>query len=279
MTPDALKHAVERIQMDEDMRARVLRRSLDQEKETIMKKKPKIAIIAAVAAAVAVLSVTAFAAVRSQVLISWTNENDTYETLSQAQEALAATGSSLTLPESFSNGYAFAGAAMEHQAVTEEATENDQTPAEFTDEGDIFSLPESGMADNLRCTYEKGDSDVSLSAVDAAQMPLDEENAVVAEVGGHKFCFIQNTIAVESTEAAAIEDGEPQEDAEIQNDGYQTENIVTVEDGSLVEGSGVTLQSPAILQWQEDGKVYTLTNMDGTLTQAELIQMALELCK
>lgn len=284
MTPEALKHAIAQVQMDEDMRTRVLRRSLDRETEDSMKHTTfRKRVIAAAAVAVMALSVTAFAAFKSQVMLSWVDETYTYDTISEAQKALADTGSKLTLPEKFSNGYAFAGAALEHQATTEEgsATETENGQVFSGENGITFSVTPDSLTSNLSCTYEKGDSEVSLSAIDAAQCSLAEGNTAAAEVGGRKFYFTNAAIAVERTGAAVVQDGDSQRETAVYPDGYQAETTVTVVDGSLVEGSdeNVQLQTPGILQWQEDGKVYTLTNLDGSLTQAELIQMALELCK
>ena len=56
MKPDALKHAVEQIEMDEAMQARVLRGSLDYGKEhnTDVYKRQAVIVVVAIVAAVVV---------------------------------------------------------------------------------------------------------------------------------------------------------------------------------------------------------------------------------
>lgn len=251
MTPDALKHAIKQIKMDETMQARVLRRSLDYAKEhdTMKQKKSwkRIAIIAA--AAVIVLSATAFAAVRSQVFVSWSDGSYLYQTIDEAQKAMEQAGGTLSLPEAFSNGYTFKGAYQDHQM----AAEAQESGAK--DNGMVFTFMDGTQQEGLTCDYSRSDETVSLSAAKADSPAQDAagENSQILELEGVTFLCSEDSVASVSTTATG--------------------------DGSVVESSGEPQEGLSrSVSWQVEGVSYQLSQLDGSLTWNELCQMALELC-
>lgn len=276
MTPDALKHAIEQIQMDEDMRARVMRRSLDHKKEHSMKHSKKIkGILIAAAVAVMALSITAFAAARNQVFITWADDTVSYDTLDEAQAALDAQGSNITLPETFANGYAFAGANLEHQAVGEEDeaapeddviySSEDSTIMAVTDGMDVITYTFSGQQDSISCTYEKGSSKVFLSVTDLGTYwdGIDPNDAIQA--GGYEFYYGESN--ADASEALATE---------VDDAGIPTATTVTMSDG---DAEDLTPGTSRCLMWEMDGKTCMLSSLDDSMTRDGLIEMALELCK
>ena len=257
MKPDALKHAVEQIEMNEAMQARVLRRSLDYGKEhnTMQQKRnyKRIAVIAV--AAVMALSVTAFAAVRSQARVLWMDGNSTIENMAEAQQALKDTGSNVTLPEQLADGYTFAGANVTHQMLAEESGQDAQEVSEGED-GTVFTFVDGSEERGVSCVYRKGDEEVALDASKLDDLLYDEETAEcdVVELEGQTFYYSEGDTVTATTMTA--EDG-------------------VVEDSSM-ESRGGTFRS---VSWQKDGISYSLSQLDGSLTREELVQTALELCK
>lgn len=273
MTPKALKHAVEQIEMDEAMQARVLRRSLDamEEHDTMKQKKnyKRIAIVAV--AAVMALSVTAFAAVRNQVKVIWTDESDVITSLSEAQEALAGTGSKLTLPEQLPGGYTFESADISHQMMAEEQElpENKQLIQRTdSEDGIVYSFAGETAEDGVACTYKKNGDAVRL---DASKSPdsIDSEGCNVVEKNGITFfCSSGETVAVSSV---AVEDGDLPEDFDPAD--FDPEAL----DGSAmdVDTQDGTYNS---ICWAMDGITYSLSQLNGDLSHDQLIDMALVLC-
>ncbi len=176
--------------------------------------------------------------------------SSSYDTVSEAQAALEDQGGTLALPERFSNGYAFAGAALERHAIAEEASggapmENDQIIKR--EAGLVYTIPDGTWQDGLSCTYEQAGERVTL-CISGAGLP-EEEAGQWTEAGGHRFCYTED--AVSTASAAANEDGSAAETDQ--------------------------KHSARSLLWQDGGKQYSLTQLDGSLTRTELIRMALEL--
>ena len=266
MNPDALKHAIEQIEMDETMQARVLRRSLDHRKEhEPMKKKPRIAIVAVAAAAVMALSVTAFAAIRNQVQVIWTDAGATIDTLSEAQEALAGTGSKLTLPQALPGGYAFKNAQISHQMTAEEQDAEDIQNVQTLEgeDGIVFSFVGDTGSDGVACTYDKDGETVLF---DASKLPMDMdcEGCDIVEKNGVTFyCCSGETVSVSSV---AVEDGDLPEDFDPAGPDLSAMDVDT---------QTGTYRSVC---WTVDGITYTLSQTGGSLTQDDLLEMAAELC-
>lgn len=270
MTPHALKHAIEQIEMDETMQARVLRRSLDHRKEPTMKKKHYRIAIAAVVAVMA-LSVTAFAAVRNQVKVIWTDENDTINTLSEAQEALTGTGSRLTLPEALPGGYTFKNAEISHQLMAEEQDlpENGQVIQRTdSEDGIVYSFNGQAAEDGVACTYEKDGADVHFDAVKSTD-GIDSEGCNVVEKNGITFyCSSGETVAVSSV---AMEDVDLPEDFDPED--FDPEDLdLSAIDTDTQDGTYCSVR------WIADGVSYSLSQLNGDLTHDQLIDMALALC-
>lgn len=260
MTPDELKHAVKQIRMDEMMQARVLRRSLDHRKELEPVKKKNYKRIAIVAvAAVLALSVTAFAAARNRVLVSWSGQDSAIETLSDAQQAMDSAGCDLTLPETFSNGYAFESASVAKQMMAEETDTDVKAGQQISSEdGMVFTFVggDGAAQESVSCDYRKGGETVMLQASKLGpdfDMIEDED---MVELEGHKFFYSENT--VDAVAMVATEDG-----------------MTEVDDSAVDQAAQSTSRN---VSWQSGGTTYFLSQLDGTLTKGELLQMALELC-
>lgn len=258
MTHDEFHRAVSRIDSQE-IQARVLRRSLDYAKEFDRmkpKKNYKRIAIAAVAAVMA-LSVTAFAAVRSQVAVIWSDAANTIADLAEAQQIWQDTGSKLALPEKFSDGYTFAGANATHQMMAEEQGETPENGQVLENEdGTVFTFVGEQAESGVSCVYRKDGEEVTLDANKFYDGLIYDENVAecdVVELEGQTFyCSEGDTVAA---------------------------TMVTAEDGAVVESS-VEPQSGTYrsVSWEMDGVSYSLSQLDGSLTQEELCQMALELC-
>lgn len=252
MTPEQLRRAVAQIENTE-LQARVLRRSLDYGKEQEpMKTKRHIGRMAvAAAAAVLVLSVTAFAAVRSQVAVRWSDAENTIVDLDEAQRAWQQVGSKLTLPEALYNGYTFAEARTTQQMMAEE-----QPPAsEEGQDGIVYKFVGEQADAGVSCIYRKGDEEVTLDTNPLDDLLYDAETDAcdVVELEGQTFyCAEGDTVS---------------------------STMVTVEEGTVVD-SGMETQTGTYrsVSWQKDGVGYSLSQLDGSLTREELCQMALELC-
>ena len=253
MTPEQLRHAAAQIENPE-IQARVLRRSLDYGKEQEpMKTKRHIGRIAVgTVAAVLALSVTAFAAVRSQVEVLWADP--AIEDLAEAQQTLRETGSKLALPEELGD-YTFAGANVTRQMTAEEQTDTPENGQVLEGEnGMVFVLNGEQSESGVSCVYRKGDEEVSLDTVKLDDLLYDQtaEECDVVELEGQTFyCSEGDTV---------------------------TATMATAEDGvvSSTESQGGTYRSVA---WEQDGVYYSLSQLDGSLTREDLIDMALELLR
>ena len=270
MTPDALKHAVEQIHMDEIMQARVLRRSLDHRKEhDTMKQKRNYKRIAIVAvAAVMALSVTAFAAVRNQVKMTWTNLSAEVHTLSEAREMMEAAKINMTLPETLPGGYAFKSANVAHSMLAEEKDPAEETQSLTDENGFFFTLNGTAGEDTFTCTYEKDGARVCL---DAGRTPTDlsAEDCETVEKGGMTFRCVEGGTTSVST--AVMTDADVPEDFDPEN--FDPEELdLSAIDMDTQEGSHCSVF------WEKDGISYTLFQLNGELTRDQLIDMALALC-
>lgn len=270
MTPKALKHAIEQIEMDEAMQARVLRRSLDAMKEhdTMKQKKnyKRIAIVAV--AAVMALSVTAFAAVRNQVKVTWRDINAEVTTLSEAQEIMDAAGIDLTLPETLPGGYAFESANVARSMMAEEVEEPENPKILTGDNGIVYTFSGVDGGDAVACTYAKGEEKVMLDA-DKATVGIDSEGCTIVEKNGITFyCSSGETVSVSSV--AVAEDALPADfdPADFDMEELDTSAMdVDTQDGSY-----------SSICWMMDGTLYSLSQLDGELSHDQLVDMALALC-
>ena len=270
MTPKALKHAIEQIEMDEAMLARVLRRSLDamEEHDTMKQKKnyKRIAIVAV--AAVMALSVTAFAAVRNQVKVTFTDQNAEVTTLSEAQEIMDAAKIGLTLPEALPGGYAFesANVARSMMAEVQEPAENPQI---LTGEnGLVYTFSGETGNNAVTCTYAKDGEKVMLDA-DTAPLDMDAADCDVVEQDGVRFyCSEGDTMAV----TTAVMDSADVPDDFVPEDFDPEDLDLSAVDMDTQDG---TFRS---VLWTADGVTYSLSQLSCSLTRDQLIDMALALC-
>lgn len=272
MTPKALKHAIEQIEMDEAMQARVLRRSLDamEEHDTMKQKKnyKRIAIVAV--AAVMALSVTAFAAVRNQAKVIWTDQSSVITSLSEAQEALTGTGSKLTLPEALPGGYAFDHAEISHQMMAEEQDMPENLQEIQTLEGEdgiVYSFMGETAQEGVACTYEKDGTEVRFDAAKSTD-GIDSDGCSIVEKNGITFyCSSGETVSVCS---GAVETGDLPEDFDPADFDPADLDLSAVD----VDTQDGTYRS---ICWTMDGITYSLSQLNGNLTHDQLIDMALSL--
>lgn len=203
-------------------------------------------------AAVLALSVTAFAAVRSQVAVLWADP--AIEDLAEAQQTLRETGSKLTLPEELGE-YTFAGANVTRQMTAEEQTDTPENGQVLEGEnGMVFTLNGEQSESGVSCVYRKGNEEVSLDTVKLDDLLYDQDQTTaecdVVELEGQTFYCSEGDTA--------------------------TATVATAEDGvvSSTESQGGTYRS---VVWEQDGVWYSLSQLDGSLTREDLIDMALEL--
>ena len=255
MTPQELKHAVEQMDLSQDMQERILYRSLTAGKEAPMRKKKrwKRAAVAAVAA-VMVLTVTAVAASRSQVFVHWSEEGYAYASLLEAQTALEAAGGTLTLPEKLSE-YTFQGAYTNYEMMAE------------TEDGRTFSLVNQSERKGLSVDYRSPSGQVTLTAEPAAVWEdADQANQTEAVEQGLPVVTEITTI---TGDLVVKEQTEPE--ATLYTLPYvyrETPTVVAIE---VEDIEGETVKT---LQWTVDGVTYTLSQTAGDLTEQELAAMA-----
>lgn len=272
MTPDELQHAVNQIHMDEAMRARVLRRSLAcMEESTMMKQKKNYTRIAIVAvAAVMALSVTAFAAVRNQVKITWTDRNTEVHTLTEAQEIMDAAKIGMKLPETLPGGYTFESANVARSALAEEKDAEDPENVQILtgENGIVYSFSGESGGDEVSCVYDKDGAKVYL---DAGTLPpeLSDADCETVKKGGMTFRCVEGGTTSVST--AVMTDAEVPEDFDPEN--FDPEELdLSALDTDTQEGTHCSIF------WEQDGISYTLFQLNGELTRDQLIDMALALC-
>lgn len=249
MTPEQLRHAVAQIENTE-LQKRVLRRSLDYGKEhEPMKTKRHIGrIAAAAAAAVLALSVTAFAAVR-QLRVDYSAPNTEVMNLEEAQEWMQAVGSELALPETFSNGYQFSGA---NHPLLADGTET------------------AGLV----CVYEKEEESLCLRVA-----PSEDETEASGDEIQEPSIYREPTVSVSRGSAEL----EPETEAKVTDLLFRYREkplVIECADEDASEGSGAAERITIVdrtISWEQDGVAYELAQMEGSLTQEELLEMALEL--
>ena len=264
MTPQELKHAVEQMDLSQDMQERILYRSLTAGKEAPMRKEKrwKRAAVAAVAA-VMVLTVTAVAASRSQVFVHWSEEGYAYASLPEAQKALEAVGGTLTLPETLSE-YTFQGAYTNYEMMAE------------TEDGRTFSLVNQSERKGLSVDYRSPSGQVTLTAEPAAVREdadqADQTEAVELPVATEITTITGDLVVEEQTEPEATLYTLPYVYRETPTVVAIEEGMLTSEEESSVEDiEGETVKT---LQWTVDGVTYTLSQTAGDLTEQELAAMA-----
>lgn len=266
MTPQELKHAVEQMDLSQDMQERILYRSLTAGKEAPMRKKKrwKRAAVAAVAA-VMVLTVTVVAASRSQVFVHWSEEGYAYASLPEAQKALEAVGGTLTLPETLSE-YTFQGAYTNYEMMAE------------TEDGRTFSLVNQSERNGLSVDYKSKSGQVTLTAKPAAVW--EDANQANQTEAVEQGLPVVTEITTITGDLVVEEQTEPE--ATLYTLPYvyrETPTVVAIEEGMLTseeESSveGIEGEMMKTLQWTVDGVTYTLSQTAGDLTEQELAAMA-----
>lgn len=239
MTPEQLRHAVAQIE-NAEIQARVLRRSFDYGKERESMKKRHIGRMAALtAAAVLVLSVTALAAVR-YVRIDDFAPNAEVLNLEEAQAQVQAVGGELVLPEGFSNGYVFSGAT--HQMLAD-GNETAGMSCVYEREGERLCLRVVPAEDE---TEALGD-EIREPAVSASRGSAEPKPAEAGHVTDLLFRYYEKPLVIECSSEDAGKEGE----------------TITVVNRTV--------------SWELDGVAYELAQIEGSLTQEDLLEMAQEL--
>lgn len=243
MKEKELKAALNRIEISDDAQKRILSRCINKEKERCyMRSKKKLIVIAA--AVVLVLGTTVFAA--SGIISSWNGSSHSrpdYTKLPSYEECMSAAGYAPVLIEEFSNGYAFEDGNIVNNDLTDDAGNSVEKFKSFT-----FRYQKDG--DKVVFSQEKFNSQIGFSG------------AVAAAENGVEIYYISYTNKLVPPDYELTE-----EDKRAQ------------ESGELVFSYGsaeVKIQQVRSVSWKEDGMHSSLMQIDGELSQEDLVLMAKE---
>ncbi|MCH5211573.1 MAG: hypothetical protein J1G06_01020 [Oscillospiraceae bacterium] len=246
MKEQELKDALNRIEISDEARGRILEKSKtvnNKKGDSFMKSKKKFAIIAAAVAFV--LGVTAFA-VKNNItsMYSISSSVPDYTELPEAQQLVKDVGYAVDMVEEFSNGYSF-----DEGGIRKNVIKSDDTVEEFK---------------SLSMWYTNGENKVILSIDKYGSVTQDKGSELAARNGDvdiYEYSFINKIVPedyVKSAEELAAEESGKLSFA------YDGEN-------HIVE---TNIKS---VSWTKDDIRYSLMQMDGELSTNELIAMANEL--
>lgn len=245
MKQEEYKNAMKHIMLSDEKKAQVLRETLRTQNgkrrcHSMMRKK---AVLAAAAAVVAV-SVTAGAA--STLISYWTgssSSNPDYTSLPTEAQCKKDVGFVPVLLEQFDNGYTFQGAT-----VVENRAKNDS--------GDTIKRFSS-----LDMEYEK-DGDVVTFSQGEYDLPAETEGTAVDTVNGVDIYYSSKTYCFVPEGYTFSEEEKQQE-----------------KNGEVIFSYGANTVSKEQVQtvsWNVGDRHYSLMQMDGALSQKELVAMAKE---
>ncbi len=244
MKKDDLLEAMDDIYLSDDAKNKIMNRAINyknQKEVTIMSKK-KLGLIAVVA--IMMMSITVGAA--GKIASSWLSSSSipTYTTLPSEQQCIKDIGYAPALTEKFENGYVFDNAHLIDGGFDDEAGNT------------IESFKAIGV------DYKKGDDTLFLNAekYDSAR---EKEGNIIATVGNIDISYIKYTNKIVPADYELTE-----------------EDKIAEQNGDLVFSYGsddVSISEVQGLSWTENDIHYNFTQMDGKLTQDELVSMAAEL--
>lgn len=235
--------------MPDDMRARIAQRMAQEnehkEVSISMFKHKKKRMAAAVIAATVVVGGSAFAfggTAISQIIATCSASAD-YTSLPSAQQCQRDAGFTPALSQSFDNGFAFKDGVIVHN---QEQNEDGQTVNKYA---------------SLEFDYQKGDETVTLVQDKDAQHDSTEGSCIAQKDG---VSYYETT----KTEKYVSESYQMTEQDQKEEASGQVEFNVGPSDNGVE-----TVQYHGI-NWTADGVHYTLYQMNGSLTTAQMLEMA-----
>lgn len=247
---------IQDIHMPDDMRARIAQRMAQEnghkEVPISMFKHKKKRMAAAVIAATVVVGGSAFAfggTAISQIIARCSASAD-YTSLPSAQQCQRDAGFTPALLQSFDNGFAFKDGVIVHN---QEQNEDGQTVNKYA---------------SLEFDYQKGDETVSLMQNSGASQ--EETGNCVAQKDGISYYETTKTEKYVSDSYQMTEQDRKQEaSGQVEFNVGDSDAIHTGQSDNGVE----TVQYHGI-SWTVGGVHYTLYQMNGSLTSAQMLEMA-----
>ncbi len=245
MKRDEYVNAIKHITLSEEQKERLLRKTLRAQKSNRrcngMMRKKKMALVAA--AAVVAVSVTAGAA--STLISGWFGSSSgvDYTSLPTAEQCRQDLGYTPTLLEQFDNGYVF-----KDGVIVENRAENDN--------GNTVKAFQS-----LDMEYVKGNDIVTFSQM-KYDVSNEAEGKVVDKVDGVEICYSSNTYCFVPADYQLSAEEKQQEKS-----------------GEVIFSYGadeVSKQQVQTVSWNEGELHCSLMQMDGALSQQEMVSMAEE---
>ncbi|MBQ7986837.1 MAG: hypothetical protein IJ304_06230 [Clostridia bacterium] len=210
---------------------------------SFMKSKKKVALIAA--ATVCVLGITAFAA--SGIITSWNSSSSgipEYKSLPSAEQCIEDIGYVPVLIDTFENGYKFNNGSLVNNNLKDE---NGNSVEKFK---------------SVMFRYEK-DGDRVIFSQDKFDSAIERDGEIVATVDNVDIYYSSYTNKLVPPDYELTE-----EDKKAEANGELVFSYGTPE---------VEIIKVQSANWVKDGVLYNLMQMDGKLSQEELIQMATEI--
>ena len=240
---------IQDIHMPDDMRARIAHRMAQEnghkEVSISMFKHKKKRMAAAVIAATVVVGGSAFAfggTAISRIFASSSASAD-YTSLPSAQQCQRDAGFTPALLQSFDNGFAFKDGVIVHN---QEQNEDGQTVNKYA---------------SLEFDYQKGDETVSLMQNSGASQE-EETGSCAAQKGGVSYYETTKTEKYVSDSYQMTEQDRKEEaSGQVEFNVGQSDN-------------GVETEQYHGINWTVGGVHYTLYQMNGSLTSAQMLEMA-----
>lgn len=239
---------IQDIHMPDDMRVRIAQRMAQEnghkEVPISMFKHKKKRMAAAVIAATVVVGGSAFAfggTAISQIIARCSASAD-YTSLPSAQQCQQDAGFTPALLQSFDNGFAFKDGVIVHN---QEQNEDGQTVNKYA---------------SLEFDYQKGDETVSLMQNSGSSQ--EETGSCVAQKGGVSYYETTKTEKYVSDSYQMTEQDRKEEaSGQVEFNVGQSDN-------------GVETEQYHGINWTVGGVHYTLYQMNGSLTSAQMLEMA-----
>lgn len=245
MKKDRYVKAMNNINLSQEAQIRIMNKAINynMKKENIKMSKKKIAVIAV--AATMVMGVAAYAA--SGVISMWCGSSSSipdYKEFPTTKQVVKDIGYSPILIEGFSNGYTFEDGSIVSNSLKDETGKRVE------------------KFKSVCFRYNNGIDEVLLSA-EQYSSEMDTSGEVMDTVNGIELLYNQYT-----------------------NKAVPVDYVLTDEDkkaeqeGSLVFSYGaddVSVSEVKGLSWETDGIHYRLTQIDGKLTQDDMVSMAKEM--
>ena len=237
--------AINSVKITPEAQEEILKKTMKfkNQKENVKMSKRKFAVIAA--AAVLVLSITAFAA--NGVISKWCSSSSAdaeYKSLPSYEQCEKDVGYAPVLINSFENGYKFKEGSVVNNNLKDDS---DKSVEKFK---------------SITFRYEKNEDEVLLSA-DKFNSEMEKVGEVISAADGTDLYYTCYTNKVVPADYELTKEDE-----------------AAIENGDLVFSYGaseVSVREVQGLTWEDDGIRYSLTQIGGKLTMDELVEMANEI--